>query len=101
MPLNLDPSKQMERASYLQFKACLPSLIQQKLAKKGGASVDWQNDIQLLWYFYLEYKSLCYGWVNDDMQHEPKDSGNQELLVLRTEASSCRSRPSLSSRNEE
>jgi len=28
MPLNLDPSKQMERASYLQFKACLPSLIQ-------------------------------------------------------------------------
>ena len=96
MPLNLDPRKQMERASYLQSKACLPSLIQvcllslqnmtlltklvllwspfslllgglfltslvppwngilqQKLAKKGRASVDWQNDIQALWYFYL------------------------------------------------
>jgi callose synthase len=42
-------------------------ILQQKLAKKDGASIDRQNDIEVLWNFYLEYKSRR---RVDDMQRE-------------------------------
>ena len=42
-------------------------ILQQKLAKKDGASIDRQNDIQVLWNFYLDYKSRR---RVDDMQRE-------------------------------
>ncbi|KAM0882138.1 hypothetical protein ACQ4PT_032510 [Festuca glaucescens] len=50
--------------------------LQQKLAKKDGASIDRQNDIEVLWNFYLEYKSRR---RVDDMQREQermRESGN-------------------------
>ncbi|XP_062233797.1 callose synthase 10 isoform X2 [Phragmites australis] len=65
MAQNLDPSS--EGRGVLQFKTGLASVIKQKLAKKDGASIDRQNDIQVLWNFYLEYKSRC---RIDDMQQE-------------------------------
>lgn len=42
-------------------------ILQQKLAKKDGGSIDRQNDIELLWNFYLEYKKRR---RVDDMQRE-------------------------------
>lgn len=42
-------------------------ILQQKLAKKDGAPIDRQNDIQVLWNFYLDYKSRR---RVDDMQRE-------------------------------
>ncbi|GJM99141.1 hypothetical protein PR202_ga16218 [Eleusine coracana subsp. coracana] len=65
MAQNLDPSS--EGRGVLQFKTGLTSVIKQKLAKKDGAPIDRQNDIQVLWNFYLEYKSRC---RVDDMQRE-------------------------------
>ncbi|RLN43488.1 callose synthase 10 [Panicum miliaceum] len=62
---NLDPSS--EGRGMLQFKTGLQSVIKQKLAKKDGASIDRQNDIQVLWNFYLDYKSRR---RVDDMQRE-------------------------------
>ncbi|XP_039828027.1 callose synthase 10-like isoform X2 [Panicum virgatum] len=62
---NLDPSS--EGRGMLQFKTGLQSVIKQKLAKKDGASIDRQNDIQVLWNFYLDYKSRR---RIDDMQRE-------------------------------
>ncbi|TVU09023.1 hypothetical protein EJB05_42462 [Eragrostis curvula] len=65
MAQNLDPSS--EGRGVLQFKTGLASVIKQKLAKKDGASIDRQNDIQILWNFYLAYKSRR---RVDDMQRE-------------------------------
>ncbi|XP_066375465.1 callose synthase 10 [Miscanthus floridulus] len=65
MAQNLDPSS--EGRGVLQFKTGLASVIKQKLAKKDGALIDRQNDIQVLWNFYLEYKSRR---RVDDMQRE-------------------------------
>ncbi|WVZ58008.1 hypothetical protein U9M48_008324 [Paspalum notatum var. saurae] len=65
MAQNLDPSS--EGRGVLQFKTGLASVIKQKLAKKDGAPIDRQNDIQVLWNFYLEYKRHH---RVDDMQRE-------------------------------
>ncbi|KAL6641747.1 hypothetical protein ACP70R_019928 [Stipagrostis hirtigluma subsp. patula] len=65
MAQNLDPSS--EGRGVLQFKTGLASVIKQKLAKKDGASIDRQNDIQVLWDFYLDYKRRR---RVDDMQRE-------------------------------
>uniref|UniRef100_A0ACD5TKV3 Uncharacterized protein n=1 Tax=Avena sativa TaxID=4498 RepID=A0ACD5TKV3_AVESA len=65
MAQNLDPSS--GGRGVLQFKTGLASVIKQKLAKKDGASIDRQNDIEVLWNFYLEYKRRR---RVDDMQRE-------------------------------
>uniref|UniRef100_A0A0E0DVP2 1,3-beta-glucan synthase n=1 Tax=Oryza meridionalis TaxID=40149 RepID=A0A0E0DVP2_9ORYZ len=65
MAQNLDPDS--DGRGVLQFKTGLASVIKQKLAKKDGASIDRQNDIQVLWNFYLQYKSRR---RVDDMQRE-------------------------------
>lgn len=51
----------------LSFPSSNHGIPQQKLAKKDGAPIDRQNDIQVLWNFYLEYKSRR---RVDDMQRE-------------------------------
>ncbi|TVU31475.1 hypothetical protein EJB05_23161, partial [Eragrostis curvula] len=73
MAQNLDPTS--DGRGVLQFKTGLASVIKQKLTKKDGAPIDRQNDIQVLWNFYLQYKSRC---RIDDMQREHellRDSG--------------------------
>ncbi|CAN6202896.1 unnamed protein product [Urochloa humidicola] len=65
MAQNLDPSS--ERRGMLQFKTGLQSVIKQKLAKKDGAPIDRQHDVQVLWNYYLEYKSRR---EVEDMQRE-------------------------------
>ncbi|XP_006655702.1 callose synthase 10 [Oryza brachyantha] len=65
MAQNLDPGS--EGRGVLQFKTGLASVIKQKLAKKDGAPIDRQNDIQVLWNFYQQYKSRR---RVDDMQRE-------------------------------
>jgi callose synthase len=65
MAQNLDPDS--DGRGVLQFKTGLASVIKQKLAKKDGAPIDRQNDIQVLWNFYLQYKSRR---RVDDMQRE-------------------------------
>jgi callose synthase len=52
---------------FLSFPCSNHGIPQQKLAKKDGAPIDRQNDIQVLWNFYLEYKSHR---RVDDMQRE-------------------------------
>jgi len=52
---------------FLSFPCSNHGIPQQKLAKKDGAPIDRQNDIQVLWNFYLEYKSRR---RVDDMQRE-------------------------------
>ncbi|KAK4778668.1 hypothetical protein SAY86_006196 [Trapa natans] len=62
---NLDPNN--DRRGVLQFKTGLMSVIKQKLAKKDGARIDRNQDIELLWEFYQRYK------INnrvDDLQRE-------------------------------
>ncbi|XP_020112888.1 callose synthase 10 [Ananas comosus] len=54
MAQNLDPHS--EGRGVLQFKTGLMSVIKQKLAKKDGAVIDRQRDIERLWNFYLTYK---------------------------------------------
>lgn len=54
----------------------------QKFAKKDGASIDRQNDIQILWNIYLEYKSRC---RIDDMQREQerlRESGTFSTEIM-------------------
>ena len=41
--------------------------MQQKLAKRGGAQIDRNRDVQLLWDFYKQYKSR---YRVDDIQRE-------------------------------
>ncbi|XP_042027925.1 callose synthase 10-like isoform X1 [Salvia splendens] len=54
MAQNLDPSS--DGRGVLQFKTGLMSVIKQKLAKKGGAPIDRNRDIELLWDFYNRFK---------------------------------------------
>lgn len=62
-------------------------ILQHKLATKDGASIDRQNDIQVLWNYYLELKSRH---QVEDMQREQErlmESGTfntaYDLSVLR------------------
>ncbi|KAJ7956112.1 Callose synthase-like protein [Quillaja saponaria] len=54
MAQNLDPNS--DGRGVLQFKTGLMSVIKQKLAKKDGARIDRNHDIELLWDFYQRYK---------------------------------------------
>ncbi|KAF8021555.1 hypothetical protein BT93_G1872 [Corymbia citriodora subsp. variegata] len=65
MAQNLDPSS--DGRGVLQFKTGLMSIIKQKLAKKDGAPIDRNRDIENLWEFYQYYKSR---YRVDDMQRE-------------------------------
>nr|DAD30693.1 TPA_asm: hypothetical protein HUJ06_009544 [Nelumbo nucifera] len=54
MAQNLDPNS--EGRGVLQFKTGLMSVIKQKLAKRGGARIDRNRDLERLWEFYQLYK---------------------------------------------
>uniref|UniRef100_A0A1J3EUH6 1,3-beta-glucan synthase n=1 Tax=Noccaea caerulescens TaxID=107243 RepID=A0A1J3EUH6_NOCCA len=54
MAQNLDPNS--DGRGVLQFKTGLMSVIKQKLAKRDGASIDRNRDIERLWQFYQLYK---------------------------------------------
>ncbi|PHT86149.1 Callose synthase 9 [Capsicum annuum] len=54
MAQNLDPNS--DGRGVLQFKTGLMSVIKQKLAKKEGARIDRNRDIERLWEFYQQYK---------------------------------------------
>ncbi|KAK6924727.1 1,3-beta-glucan synthase subunit FKS1-like, domain-1, partial [Dillenia turbinata] len=54
MAQNLDPTS--EGRGVLQFKTGLMSVIKQKLAKKDGARIDRNRDVERLWEFYQQYK---------------------------------------------
>ncbi|KAG0453842.1 hypothetical protein HPP92_025146 [Vanilla planifolia] len=84
MAQNLDPSS--EGRGVLQFKTGLMSVIKQKLAKKDGAAVNRQHDIEHLWKFYLNYKRR---YRVEDIQKEQQKmresgifSGEVEARVL-------------------
>lgn len=55
MAQNLDPSS--DGRGVLQFKTGLMSVIKQKLAKKDGARIDRNRDVERLWEFYQQYKT--------------------------------------------
>ncbi|KAK6920584.1 Glycosyl transferase, family 48 [Dillenia turbinata] len=65
MAQNLDPTS--EGRGVLQFKTGLMSVIKQKLAKKDGARIDRNRDVERLWEFYQQYKRLH---RVDDIQRE-------------------------------
>ncbi|XP_073272361.1 callose synthase 10-like [Primulina huaijiensis] len=74
MAQKLDPDS--EGRGVLQFKTGLMSVIKQKLAKKDGARIDRNRDVELLWDFYQHYKRRH---RVDDIQNEEKrwrESGN-------------------------
>ncbi|OVA17595.1 Glycosyl transferase [Macleaya cordata] len=54
MAQNLDPKS--DGRGVLQFKTGLMSVIKQKLAKRDGARIDRNRDIERLWEFYQLYK---------------------------------------------
>ncbi|CAI0446349.1 unnamed protein product [Linum tenue] len=54
MAQNLDPNS--GGRGVLQFKTGLMSVIKQKLAKRDGAPIDRNRDIEHLWEFYQRYK---------------------------------------------
>ncbi|XP_048610550.1 callose synthase 10 isoform X2 [Brassica napus] len=54
MAQNLDPNS--DGRGVLQFKTGLMSVIKQKLAKRDGASINRDRDIERLWQFYQLYK---------------------------------------------
>ncbi|XP_058086685.1 callose synthase 10 isoform X2 [Magnolia sinica] len=54
MAQNLDPNS--DGRGVLQFKTGLMSVIKQKLAKKDGAKIDRNRDLERLWEFYQNYK---------------------------------------------
>ncbi|XP_062169425.1 callose synthase 10 [Alnus glutinosa] len=73
MAQNLDPNS--DGRGVLQFKTGLMSVIKQKLAKRDGAQIDRNRDIEHLWEFYLRYKRRH---RVDDIQREEQrflDSG--------------------------
>ncbi|XP_040989322.1 callose synthase 10 [Juglans microcarpa x Juglans regia] len=74
MAQNLDPNS--DGRGVLQFKTGLMSLIKQKLAKRDGAQIDRNHDIEHLWEFYQRYKSRHR--VDDIQKEEQKllESGN-------------------------
>lgn len=65
MAQNLDPNS--DGRGVLQFKTGLMSVIKQKLAKKEGARIDRNRDIERLWEFYQQYKRRH---KVDDIQRE-------------------------------
>ncbi|KAF7135954.1 hypothetical protein RHSIM_Rhsim08G0183600 [Rhododendron simsii] len=65
MAQNLDPNS--DGRGVLQFKTGLMSVIKQKLAKRDGAKIDRNRDVELLWDFYQLYKRRH---RVDDMQRE-------------------------------
>ncbi|KAJ6688289.1 CALLOSE SYNTHASE 9 [Salix koriyanagi] len=74
MAQNLDPSS--DGRGVLQFKTGLMSVIKQKLAKRDGARIDRNRDIEHLWEFYQRYKTR---YRVDDIQREGqkfRESGN-------------------------
>ncbi|XP_057479619.1 callose synthase 10 [Actinidia eriantha] len=54
MAQNLDPNS--DGRGVLQFKTGLMSVIKQKFAKRDGAQIDRNRDIERLWEFYQLYK---------------------------------------------
>ncbi|KAA8540725.1 hypothetical protein F0562_024356 [Nyssa sinensis] len=54
MAQNLDPNS--DGRGVLQFKTGLMSVIKQKLAKRDGAGIDRDHDVERLWEFYQLYK---------------------------------------------
>ncbi|KAH7865146.1 hypothetical protein Vadar_002820 [Vaccinium darrowii] len=54
MAQNLDPNS--DGRGVLQFKTGLMSVIKQKLAKRDGARIDRNRDVERLWEFYQLYK---------------------------------------------
>ncbi|XP_031403212.1 callose synthase 10 isoform X2 [Punica granatum] len=62
---NLDPNS--DGRGVLQFKTGLMSVIKQKLAKKDGAQIDRNRDIEHLWEFYQRYRRRN---RVDDLQRE-------------------------------
>lgn len=54
MAQNLDPNS--DGRGVLQFKTGLMSVIKQKLAKRDGARIDRNRDVERLWEFYQDYK---------------------------------------------
>ncbi|XP_006351455.1 callose synthase 10 [Solanum tuberosum] len=65
MAQKLDPNS--DGRGVLQFKTGLMSVIKQKLAKKEGARIDRNRDIERLWEFYQQYKRRH---KVDDIQRE-------------------------------
>ncbi|XP_009791092.1 callose synthase 10 isoform X2 [Nicotiana tabacum] len=65
MAQSLDPNS--DGRGVLQFKTGLMSVIKQKLAKKEGARIDRNRDIERLWDFYQQYKRRH---KVDDIQRE-------------------------------
>ncbi|ESQ52310.1 hypothetical protein EUTSA_v10016126mg [Eutrema salsugineum] len=87
MAQNLDPNS--DGRGVLQFKTGLMSVIKQKLAKRDGASIDRNRDIERLWKFYQLYKRRH---RVDDIQREEqkwRESGTNfssnvgEILKMR------------------
>ncbi|EOA26452.1 hypothetical protein CARUB_v10022498mg [Capsella rubella] len=87
MAQNLDPNS--DGRGVLQFKTGLMSVIKQKLAKRDGASIDRNRDIERLWEFYKLYKRRH---RVDDIQREEqkwRESGTNfssnvgEILKMR------------------
>nr|GMD09619.1 Callose synthase 10 [Ipomoea batatas] len=74
MSQNLDPNS--DGRGVLQFKTGLMSVIKQKLARRDGAQIDRNRDIERLWEFYQQYKRRN---RVDDIQREEqqlRESGN-------------------------
>ncbi|XP_061360871.1 callose synthase 10 [Gastrolobium bilobum] len=67
MAQNLDPNS--DGRGVLQFKTGLMSVIKQKLAKKDGARIDRNRDMENLWEFYQRYKQRH---RVDDIEREEK-----------------------------
>lgn len=79
MAQNLDPSS--DGRGVLQFKTGLMSVIKQKLAKREGARIDRNRDIEHLWEFYQHYKRRH---RVDDIQREEqkfRESGNFSTVI--------------------
>lgn len=68
MAQDLDPNS--DGRGVLQFKTGLMSVIKQKLAKRDGAPIDRNRDIERLWDFYLAYKKRHK--VDDIQQYEQR-----------------------------
>lgn len=80
MAQNLDPSS--DGRGVLQFKTGLMSVIKQKLAKRDGARIDRNRDIEHLWEFYQHYKRRH---RVDDIQREEqkfRESGTFSTVNL-------------------
>uniref|UniRef100_A0A803KQG1 1,3-beta-glucan synthase component FKS1-like domain-containing protein n=1 Tax=Chenopodium quinoa TaxID=63459 RepID=A0A803KQG1_CHEQI len=68
MAQNLDPNS--EGRGVLQFKTGLIAVIKQKLAKRDGAQIDRNRDVERLWEFYHQYKRRH---RVDDIQREEQN----------------------------